>query len=110
MLPAALRLGATSNISATLRAGRRYANKYFVLHVVQTHENQAKFAFAVSKKVGNSVIRHRITRQLRHVVQENLPQVPSGLHIVVRALPTVRDASFTELSVAFAQTLSKIKS
>jgi len=110
MLPAAMRLGATSNISTTLRAGRRYANKYFVLHVLQTQENQAKFAFAVSKKVGNSVVRHRITRQLRHVVQDNSSMVPSGVHVVIRALPTVRDATFMELSAAFAQTLAKIQS
>ena len=109
MLPAALRLSATSEITATLRAGRRYANQYFVLHVVKTNDTNAKFAFAVNKKVGNSVVRHRITRQLREVVQQNLPLVPAGSHVVVRALPQIRDANFVQLCQSFADSIGKAK-
>jgi len=108
MLPAALRLSATTQITATLRAGRRYANPFFVLHVVKTNDSSTKFAFAVNKKVGNSVVRHRITRQLREVVQQNLSNVPAGCHVVVRALPTVRQASFAQLCAAFADTIGKV--
>ena len=108
MLPAALRLSATTQITATLRAGRRYANSYFVLHVVKTNDANKKFAFAVNKKVGNSVVRHRITRQLREVVQQNLGIVPAGCHVVVRALPSIRQASFTQLAAAFTDTIGKV--
>lgn len=108
MLPAALRLSATTQITATLRAGRRHANPYFVLHVVKTNDSSAKFAFAVNKKVGNSVVRHRITRQLREVVAHNLPLVPVGSHIVVRALPAIRQASFAQLGQAFCETIGKV--
>jgi ribonuclease P protein component len=108
MLPAALRLSATTQITATLRAGRRHASPYFVLHVVKTNDSNAKFAFAVNKKVGNSVVRHRITRQLREIVQQNLAGVPVGSHIVVRALPQIRQASYAQLSQAFSETIGKV--
>jgi len=107
MLPAALRLSATTKITATLRAGRRHANPFFVLHVVKTNDTNAKFAFAVNKKIGNSVVRHRITRQLREVVQQNLSSVPVGCHIVVRALPQIRQASFAQLCQSFTETIGK---
>ena len=108
MLPAALRLSATTQITATLRAGRRHANPYFVLHVVKTNDSNAKFAFAVNKKVGNSVVRHRITRQLREVIQQNISSVPAGCHVVVRALPQIREASFAQLCQAFSETIGKV--
>jgi len=61
----------------------------------------------VSKKVGNSVVRHRITRQLRHIVRENFESIPLDSLIVIRALPQAREATFQELATSFRQALSK---
>ena len=38
------------------------------------------FGFVVSKKVGNAVIRHRLSRQLRHIVREFLSSHPTELY------------------------------
>ena len=46
--------------------------------------------FTVSKKVGNSVQRHRVKRQLRHLMRERLGVFPVGARVVVRALPQAR--------------------
>ena len=43
--------------------------------------------FVVSGKVGNAVVRHRITRRLRPLVREQLAALPAGTDLVVRALP-----------------------
>jgi len=40
----------------------------------------------ISKTIGGSVTRHRIARQVRHVLQENYSQLPKGSLVVVRAL------------------------
>ncbi|GAA1677825.1 hypothetical protein GCM10009765_28900 [Fodinicola feengrottensis] len=47
--------------------------------------------FVVSKAVGNSVVRHRVQRQLRHLVRDRLDVLPAGSDLVVRALPASRD-------------------
>lgn len=67
---------------------------------------QSKVAFAVGKNVGNSVIRHRVTRQLRHIVSPALSRFPIGSHVVVRALPGAATATFTQLreNLEFAMT------
>ena len=44
--------------------------------------------FVVSKAVGNSVVRHRVQRQLRHLMRERVNHVPAGARVVVRALPS----------------------
>ena len=53
--------------------------------------------FVVSKKVGNSVVRHRVTRRLRPLVRLRLAALPAGSDLVVRALPGAADTSSTQL-------------
>ncbi|BBG05624.1 hypothetical protein PSA01_29040 [Pseudonocardia saturnea] len=53
--------------------------------------------FVVSKAVGNSVVRHRVTRRLRHLVADRLGTLPAGTALVVRALPPAGTATSAEL-------------
>ena len=54
--------------------------------------------FVVGKAVGNSVVRHRVTRRLRAAVLAELPRLPAGSDLVVRARPEAAGAAFTALS------------
>ena len=53
--------------------------------------------FVVSRQVGNSVIRHRVTRQLRPLVARRLGLLPAGTDLVVRALPAAAGATSADL-------------
>jgi ribonuclease P protein component len=53
--------------------------------------------FVVGKAVGNSVCRHRVTRQLRHLVREQLHRLPDTADLVVRARPEAAGADATTL-------------
>ena len=52
----------------------------------------ARAGFVVGKAVGNSVVRHRVTRRLRAVVAAELHRLPSSADLVVRARPESADA------------------
>lgn len=56
-----------------------------------------RIGFVVSKAVGNSVVRHRVTRRLRHLLRDRLGTVPSGCTLVVRALPPAASAASADL-------------
>jgi ribonuclease P protein component len=47
----------------------------------------ARAGFVVGRAVGNSVVRHRTVRRLRHLVRDRLDRLPAGSVLVVRALP-----------------------
>ena len=47
----------------------------------------ARAGFVVGKAVGNSVVRHRVTRRLRAVVRDELSRLPATADLVVRARP-----------------------
>jgi ribonuclease P protein component len=46
-----------------------------------------RVGFIVSKAVGNAVTRHRVARQLRHILAAHLDQLSPGTRLVIRALP-----------------------
>ena len=52
----------------------------------------ARAGFVVGKAVGNSVVRHRVTRRLRAVVREELGRLPATADLVVRARPEAATA------------------
>ena len=43
-------------------SGKSYANRYLVMYVLENQSNKNRIGISVSKKVGNSVIRHHLTR------------------------------------------------
>jgi ribonuclease P protein component len=53
--------------------------------------------FVVGRAVGNSVVRHRVTRRLRAVVLDQLDRLPPTADLVVRARPEAAAASSAEL-------------
>jgi ribonuclease P protein component len=55
-------------------------------------DTSPRAGFVVSRAVGGSVVRHRVTRRLRHLVRDRLADLPPGAHLVVRALPPAADA------------------
>ena len=57
----------------------------------------ARAGFVVGRAVGNSVVRHRTVRRLRHLVRDRLDRLPAGSILVVRALPAAADADSAAL-------------
>ena len=64
--------------------------------------------FVVGKAVGNSVVRHRVTRQLRAAVREELPRLPATTDLVVRARPEAASADFQVLRRDLAAGLDRV--
>ena len=80
--------------------GKSYANKYFVMYVLKNELNKNRIGISVSKKVGNSVIRHRITRLVRESYRLQEEMFNSGLDIVVIARGTAREVGYKEIESA----------
>ena len=45
--------------------GKSYANRYLVLYIRENGMDKNRLGISVSKKVGNSVVRHHLTRLIR---------------------------------------------
>lgn len=76
-----------------------------------TRESNAstRVGFVVSKAVGNAVVRHRVSRQLRHLVRDRLHLLPAGTLVVVRALPPAAHVDSGELGADLDAALRKLR-
>ena len=80
--------------------GRSYANKYLVMYVLENKNKENRLGISVSKKVGNSVVRHRITRLIRENYRLNSSRFKLGYDIVIIARTTAKDKSYEEIESA----------
>ena len=67
------------------RKGKSYANKYLVMYVLEIGTSQNRLGISVSKKVGNSIVRHRLTRLIRESYRLQEERFRCGLDIIVIA-------------------------
>ncbi|MFA7323075.1 MAG: ribonuclease P protein component [Candidatus Nanopelagicales bacterium] len=88
MLAAPHRLRRSSDFTLTVRQGVRSGRTNLVVHcLLRPLDEPVRVGFTVGAQVGGSVVRHRVSRQLRELVRPLLPGLPAGTNLVVRALP-----------------------
>ena len=73
----------TQQFNHVYKNGKYYANKYLVMYVLENELSVNRIGISVSKKVGNSVVRHRMTRLVRESYRLHEEMFDSGLDIVI---------------------------
>ena len=91
------------------RKGTSVANRYLVMYVLPNGGKENRLGISVSKKVGNSVVRHRITRLIRESYRLNEEQFLPGMDIVVSARPTASDIDFHTVQKGLLHLAAKTK-
>lgn len=82
------------------RKGRSYANKLLVMYVLKNDSECNRLGISVSKKVGNSVVRHHVTRLIRESYRLQEEVFNSGLDIVVVARSGAKESTYHEIEKA----------
>ena len=82
------------------KTGKSYVNKYFVMYVKENGLERNRIGISVSKKVGNSVVRHRLTRLVRESYRLQEKVFNSGLDIVIVVRPSAAAIGYYEAESA----------
>ncbi|MCI9140872.1 ribonuclease P protein component [bacterium 1XD42-8] len=80
--------------------GKSYANRYLVMYVLENKTMENRIGISVSKKVGNSVVRHRLTRLIRESYRLNELLFFSGLDIVIIVRVSAKCVSYKKIESA----------
>jgi len=78
------------------RKGQSKANKYLIMYVYKTNKLN-RIGISVSKKVGNSVIRHRIKRLIKEAYRLNEEKRLNGYDIIIVAREKAKDKTYREI-------------
>ena len=80
--------------------GSSCANRYLVLYVRKNGTDTSRIGISVSKKVGNSVVRHRIKRLVKESYRLHEKEFDSGSDYVVVGRRSADGASYQEIERA----------
>ena len=89
-----------SDFQKVYREGTSYANRYLVMYVCKNHTKRNRLGISVSKKVGNSIVRHRLTRLIRESYRLQEERYRRGLDIVVIARAAAKEKNYHEIDSA----------
>ena len=82
------------------KSGRSFANKYLVMYVKENDLGINRIGISVSKKVGNSVVRHRVKRLILESYRLHEDMFNSSLDMVIIARTTAKGRSYEEMKSA----------
>jgi ribonuclease P protein component len=103
------RITRAADFRETVRRGRRSPTPYALVYLANRDPDApTRFGFIVAKSVGNSVVRHQVTRRLRAIGFEVLPRVPVGRDVVIRALPGIPEVQWSTLHTDIARAIEKV--
>lgn len=95
-----IHLRKTSEFQYVYQQGKSYANYYFVMYLLPNGTSENRLGISVSKKVGNSVVRHRIMRLVREAYRLNKMKLNGGFDIVFIARAGVKEKNFWDVEKA----------
>ena len=98
-----------TDFAKVYRQGRSRADRNLVLYTMDNSLPESRIGISVSKKTGNSVVRHRIKRRLKEIYRLNESLFCSGKDFVVIARPNAAEADYHELEQSLLK-LMKVRS
>lgn len=80
--------------------GKSFANRYLVMYKKKNGTDRNRLGISVSKKVGNSVVRHRVTRLIRESYRLNEEKFEQGYDLIVVARVNTKEISYFDMESA----------
>lgn len=91
----------TNQFKIVYNNGKSYVNRDLVMYLRKNDSDTNRLGISVSKKVGNSVVRHRITRLIRESYRLNEAKLLQGYDIVVVARANAKGKNYFDICRAF---------
>jgi len=102
----------STDFDITVKHGSRAVQPDLVIYARPGDENQAagpKIGLIIGRSVGSAVQRHQLARRLRHVARRVVEGLDRSEHVVIRALPSSRDAGSARLEEELRAGLRRIE-
>ena len=90
----------TSDFKNCYQNGISFVNRHLVLYMCGNGMDRNRVGISVSKKVGNSVVRHRVTRLIREAYRLHENEMETGRDIVFVARVRANEIGYFQMERA----------
>ncbi|MDO5564736.1 MAG: ribonuclease P protein component [Eubacteriales bacterium] len=91
------------------KIGKSVANEYLVMYTINNDMESNRYGISVSKKVGNSCIRHKVKRRIKEICRLNDNLFLKSFDIVIIAREKAKNATYKELEKSFFELIERKK-
>ena len=89
-----------SQFGRVYRGGNSKADHQIVMYVLENGLTYNRIGITVSKKIGNSVVRHRVKRIIKEAYRLREEEFKTGLDIVIVARKAAENKKSTDMEVS----------
>ena len=89
------------------RSGKSYADGMLVMYAVTNETGSNRIGISASRKIGNSVVRHTMTRLVREAFRLNDEKVKKGYDLVVVVREGAVGRRYNDISRSYMQLIKK---
>src|SRR5574344_1025588 len=93
------------DFNTIIRNGHRTKCQYFVLCSMPNKINKTMYGIAVSKKLGNAVMRNKLKRRYRNLIDENKILFEKNQNYIIMIKRESVGAEFQKINESMKQTL-----
>lgn len=79
--------------------GKYFYSKYVIVYAQKNHTEENDIGIIVSRKIGNSVVRHRYTRIIREICRLNLSKYVKGYDVILISKKSIIDKEYREIEL-----------
>jgi len=92
-----------------INKGKFFKNKYYYIYYKDDLFDFPKFGLAVSKKCGNAVVRNKIKRQLRMIIDNNKKMFSAKKNYIIMVRKEIINLTYQEMELQLVNLLEKGK-
>ena len=90
-----------------IKNGKFIKNQYFVIYYMKSENENNKYGIAVSNKLGKAVVRNKLKRQARAIIDENKNLFQNAFNYIIMIRKTCTEAEYSTMNEAFKSLLEK---
>jgi ribonuclease P protein component len=89
-----------------IKSCKPYKYKDYIIYIEKNNDDIYHFGFSVSKKIGGAVLRNKIKRQLKNIIDKKNYQ--NGFNCIIMVRKGILDKSFTDMETELLYILKKV--
>ncbi|NLA33775.1 MAG: ribonuclease P protein component [Tenericutes bacterium] len=78
-------------------------NQFLILYFKRNNLNYYRFGISVGKKIGNAVIRNKLKRRIRNIIDKNRKEYSNNKDYIIMVRKSCLDLPFEKLEQAFLE-------